>query len=297
MICMCQDCPTSGLTLYKIMLPINIMVTKNLHLGPTELRLLLELEKEERRIFDTGDANRILGTGRDSVNTALYRLGRKGRVKRIERGKYILVPARAGYDGGWAEAPLLIASRLTKPYYIGFASALNHWGMTEQVPRSTYIATTKRKRRTEHASLRFVFVTLTEDHFFGSTEVAIDGMSVRVSDMEKTIVDCLLHPEYCGGLDEVSKGLWESWEDLDKAKLLEYAERTGVGTVKRRLLYLLDVLKLNDAATEDALKGVQGMNGRVWLDPTWGRTALRISKKYNLIINRSSESLTRWRGY
>ena len=74
-------------------------------------------------------------------------------------------------------------------------------------------------------------------------------------------------------------------------------KRTGVGTVKRRLLYLLDVLKLNDAATEDALKGVQGMNGRVWLDPTWGRTALRISKKYNLIINRNSESLTRWRGY
>lgn len=276
---------------------VNIMITKDLCLGPTELRLLFELEKEGHRVFGTEDANRILGTGRNSVNAALYRLARKGRVRRIERGKYLLVPARAGYDGAWAEIPSIIASRLVEPYYIGFASALNFWGMTEQIPRSTYIATTRRKGRMGYAPMRFVFVTLNERRFFGDVESVIDGMPLRVSDPEKTIVDCLLHPRHCGGLDEICKALYESWEDLDKAKLLEYVERTRVRAARRRLLYLLDILNLNDAVTEDAMRGSHTDGGRIWLDPMWVKNALRSSGKYNILVNRSNESLTRWRGH
>lgn len=272
------------------------MITKNIRLGHTELRLVLELEREEKKVFDTKDAYRILGTSRDSVNTALYRLRKKGRIEEIERGKYLLVPARAGYQGKWAEMPFLIAGHLVEPYYIGFASALNHWNMTEQIPSSTYIVTTKRKKGVEHGPLKFVFVTLASNRFFGSTEETVDGKPVQISDREKTIIDCLLHPQYCGGLDEIAKGIWESWDELDKKRLLQYTERIGVKVVKRRLLYLLDVLELKDKEIDDTLQ-IHKPTGYMWLDPTWIKNALEYSKKYGLIINRSKESLTRWRGH
>jgi len=272
----------------------DIMVTKNIRLGHRELRLVLELDREETRIFDTRDAYRMLGTGKDSVNTALYRLRKKGRIEGIERGKYLLVPARAGYQGRWAEMPFLIARHLVEPYYVGFASALNHWNMTEQIPDRTYIATTKRKKNTEYGSLLFAFVTLTYSRFFGCVEETVDGGRVRISDREKTIIDGLLHPQYCGGLDEVAKGMWESQDELDKSRLLEYAERIGVRVVKRRLLYLLDILEMADDRVDDAML-THRPTGYMWLDPAWAKNALEYSKKHGLIINRSSESLTRWR--
>jgi len=276
------------------MLLEDIMVTKNIRLGHRELELVLELEREEKRVFDTKDAYRILGTGRDSVNTALYRLRKKGRIEGIERGKYLLVPARAGYRGRWAEMPFLIASHMVEPYYIGFASALNHWNMTEQIPERTYVATTKRKKDAGHGPLRFAFVTLADSRFFGIVEEAVDGGRVRISDREKTIIDGLLHPQYCGGLDEVAKGMWESQDELDKRRLLEYAERVGVKVVKRRLLYLLDILEMWDDMVDDAVR-MHRPTGYMWLDPTWDKSALEYSKRHGLIINRSRESLTRWR--
>jgi len=270
------------------------MVTKNIRLGHRELKLVLELEREERGIFDTKDAYRILGTGKDSVNAVLYRLRKKGRIEGIERGKYLLVPARAGYHGRWAEMPFLIARSLVEPYYVGFASALNHWNMTEQMPDRTYIVTTKRKKDAEYGQLRFAFVTLTDNRFFGSVEETVDGGRVYISDREKTIIDGLLHPQYCGGLDEVAKGMWESQDELDRGRLLEYAERTGVKVVKRRLLYLLDILELADDKVDEAVR-IHRPTGHMWLDPTWAKNALGYSKRHGLAINRSKESLTRWR--
>lgn len=270
----------------------DIMTTKNIRLGSTELKLILTLEEEEKSVFTTADAYRILKSTRDSVNTALYRLGKKGRVEKIERGKYLLIPAKAGYKGKWAEAPFVIANHLVKPYYIGFASALNYWGMTEQVPSVTFVVTTKRKENVKFGPLTFKFVTVTKKRFFGMTEEKIGDDSFNVSDKEKTIIDCLLHPEYCGGLDEVAKAIWEEGDELDFLKLFEYARDIKVSVVTRRLLYLLDILKM-DKKIKNMLE-IPQPKGFLLLDPGWTKENFEYSHKYGLILNRTKDSLTRW---
>jgi len=47
----------------------------------------------------------------------IYRLKKKGRIEEIEKGKYLLIPARAGYDGSWSEVPNFIV-----PYIIDIYS-------------------------------------------------------------------------------------------------------------------------------------------------------------------------------
>lgn len=275
------------------MLLEDIMITHNIRLGPTELKLILTLEKEDKRVFNTKDAYRILDSSKDSVNTALYRLRKKNRIEEIERGKYLLIPAKAGYEGKWAEMPFLIASHLVEPYYIGFASALNYWGMTEQMPNKTFIVTTKRKKRLEYDPLEFEFVTITKKRFFGITNEVIDKKNINISNKEKTIIDCLLHPKYCGGVDEIVKGIWEERDELDFDILLDYANQTGIGVVTMRLLYLLDILGINTNLKK--MSKISKPKGFMWLDPAWPKQVIEYSKEYKLIINRTKDSLTRWK--
>jgi predicted transcriptional regulator of viral defense system len=271
------------------------MATKNIRFGNTELKLILTLEEEEKSVFTTADAYRILRSTRDSVNTALYRLRKKGRVEKIERGKFLLIPARAGYDGKWAEVPFIIADHLVKPYYIGFASALNYWGMTEQVPSVTFVVTTKRKENVKFGPLAFKFVTITKKRFFGITKEKIGDGIFNVSNKEKTIIDCLLHPEYCGGLDEVAKAIWEERADLDFRRLFDYATDIKVSVVTRRLLYLLEILKLTKKSKD--MVQMPKSEGFLLLDPTWPKENVKYSHEYGLIINRTKDSLTRWMKY
>lgn len=275
------------------MLLEDIMVTQNIRLGPTELRLILTLERDGKTIFNTVDAYKILDSTRDSVNTALYRLRKKGRIEEIERGKYLLIPAKAGYGGRWSEVPFVIASKIVEPYYIGFWSALNYWGMTEQVPSVTFVVTTKRKRNLEYGPLRFKFVTLSKNRFFGAVEGEIGGEKFMVSSKEKTIADCLVYPKYCGGIDEIAKGIWESQDEIDFARVAEYLEKSKSNVAVRRLLYILDIFGIST----NTGKVPPNTKGFMWFDPNGPKKPLEYSKKFGLIINRSKKDLTSWLGY
>lgn len=273
----------------------NIMVTKLIRLGSTELKLILTLEEEGKKIFNTADAYRILRSSKDSVNAALYRLRKKERIEKIERGKYLLIPAKAGYRGKWAEAPFIIASEIVDPYYIGFWSAMNYWGMTEQVPSTTFVVTTKRKKNLEYGSLKFKFITFSKKRFFGIVEEEIGGEKFKISSREKTIADCLIYPKYCGGIDEVVKGIWESQDEIDFTKIVDYSKEMGNESIKRRLLYILDILDIKKKIDKETLD--ETPKGLMWLDPNGPKRAIEYSKEYGLIINKTKRDLMSWRGY
>jgi predicted transcriptional regulator of viral defense system len=42
---------------------------------------------------------------------------------------------------------------------------------------------------------------------FGQETLWIEGQAVSITDPAKTVVDCLDHPELCGGIVEAAKGL------------------------------------------------------------------------------------------
>jgi predicted transcriptional regulator of viral defense system len=89
---------------------------------------------------------------------------------------------------------------------------------------------------------------------------------VEVSDLERTIIDGLRQPEYCGGITEVAKGLWMRRSDIQVNKLLEYATRLGLGSVKGRLGYLLELYEIADHDQLESLRHSLGA-AYVALDP------------------------------
>ena len=222
------------------------MNTINRTLGARESRLLCEAKAKGVSVLTTDDAREILGE--EKVRLLLSRLSKKRWLKRLEKGKYLILPLSAGPKGLYSEDGFVLADKLVSPYAIAYWSALNYYGYTEQIPHTVFVATTKRKTdlEIEELGLRFKFVTVLEKKFFGNKKRWIGDKQVIITDREKTIVDCLDHPEQCGGIVEATKGIWEGFREseLDPKTVTEYALDMGNRTIFKRLGFLAEVLSL-----------------------------------------------------
>ena len=113
--------------------------------------------------------------------------------------------------------------------------------MVTQPQLVVFASSVKRLRSQTVHGTEFRFVFIKPEHYFGTVKHWVTKQeSVDISDLERTIIDGLRQPYYCGGVTEVAKGLWMRHEDMQPAKLVGYALRLGTGGVLRRLGYLLD---------------------------------------------------------
>ena len=265
-----------------------MIVTKRIQLGPHETRLLLELEARESDLFTIDEARGILD--RHDVAPVLYRLRRKGRVVEVRKGRYLLVPARAGPEGGWSESTYRVVDAvLGGGYYVGFWSAMNYWGLTEQVPRVVHVVSPRRHRAFQFQGQRVRFVTLRPERIFGVAVEPLAKGTFRVSDRERTLVDGLLLPRACGGIVEVSKALATARREVAWGRVHSYARRLGVDAAVRRLGYLEEVLGMDVRLPRRALSGFR------WLDPSAPHRALGTSKAWGLLLNVPRDDLLAWR--
>lgn len=185
-------------------------------------------------VFRIADLRRLTGMRITRCYQLISRMKRKGLISEVEGGKYVTaVPSRADL--------LSIASHIVSPSYISFWTTLSFYGFTEQLPRTIFVATVKRKRAIVYEGAQIKFVTLSPSRFFGYTKV--DGGAI-VADKEKSLIDSLLLPRYAGGMVEFAKCLSNAWKGIDVKKLINYALRMSNKSLVRRLGYAIEVLNL-----------------------------------------------------
>lgn len=254
-------------------------------LGKIGAELLSALSEENKEVFTIDDAGKALGRKGPKLRKLLHDLVKNKWIKRIERGKYLILSLESGWAADYKIHPFIIARNLVSPYYIGFFSALNHYGISEQVSNKLYIITTKKKTYLHFQNINFIFVTFAKKHFFGATEEWLGNLKLRISDKEKTVIDCLFMPEYSKGLTEIVKAFREK---LDYEKMYEYAIKMEDLATLKRLGYLLDTLKINTTITKKLLNKVSG--GYCLLDTNAPKTGIK-NKKWRIIENISKKEL------
>ncbi|MCK4703178.1 type IV toxin-antitoxin system AbiEi family antitoxin domain-containing protein [Candidatus Bathyarchaeota archaeon] len=235
-------------------------------LGPLEAELIFTLERKGVTVFTVDDARDLLKASDETLWRVLHKLTRKGRIQRIKRGYYVLVPARAGYQPRWREQAYTFLEEMLEEYYVGYWTAMSHWNMTEQTPRTVFVATTNRKRGFVYDdAVPIHFVTLNPRKLYGWVYAAAGGHRFRVSDPEKTVVDSMDLPQHSGGIPEAAKSLHFN---LDWDKVIEYTDRLGNRTVHKRLGYLIQLLDID--APSHILRHLKAgiSSGYGWLDPT-----------------------------
>jgi len=227
--------------------------------------------------FTFREAQEILGSDCSVARVVISRLEKRGWIERIEKGKYMIIPLGAE-KGKYTLHEFLIASMLVSPYAIAYWSALNHYGLTEQIPTTVFIQTTarKKKQKLNIFGVEYQIIRIAEKKFFGLKKEWIEETQVCITDREKTIVDCLDKPQHCGGVIEAAKALKSRRYDTEK--LSTYAERIGNSGVIRRLGYLSETLGI-----DIKLPDIKSRN-YLYLDPTMPKQG-RKNARWRLIVN------------
>ncbi|MHA1300169.1 MAG: type IV toxin-antitoxin system AbiEi family antitoxin domain-containing protein [Candidatus Helarchaeota archaeon] len=229
------------------------------------------------KIFTTQDALKVINMDYNVLRVTLSRLEKQGWIERIEKGKYIIIPLGAK-KGEYTLNEFIIGSVLVEPSAISYWSALNYYGLTEQIPTTIFVQTISRKNKQnlEIFGVKYKIIRIKKEKFFGIEKNWIDEFQINITDKEKTIVDCLDKPEYSGGIIEVAKAL--KYANFDFIKLSNYAIKIRNSGVIRRLGFLCDLLKI-----QINLPKIKTQN-YLYLDPTMPKKG-DTNSNWRLIIN------------
>jgi len=245
----------------------------NLHLktlGPRAAFLVAELHEQQKTIFSNKDVEKISGLSSKSARSLVWRLVVRGVASRLKPGLFILVPYELGHERDYLGNPYIVAREIVggDNYYISHASAMDIHQMVTQPQLVVYTSTTRTIRPRFVLGTEFRFVRCKLENNFGAMYHWVNkSRKVRVSDLERTVIDGLKQSEYCGGFSEVAKGFWMRKEDIDLKKLVEYALRLDIGAVYRRLGYLIDLFALKAPEEIEALRKKLTSSYAI-LDPT-----------------------------
>jgi len=278
------------------MITESVIKDKKLHktLGPISGNLISALIRNKQNVFTINDAVEILKLSKKQIRDLLSRLTKKGWLVRIQKDRYLLIPMNIESDQAYTEHSFIIASKVIQPYYIGYWGMLNYYGYTEQLSNTVFIATPKRKKEVEISGVRYKFINIPQYKMFGIKEIKISESSIKVSDKEKTLIDCLDHPEYCGGIVEITKGLWNAKDEIDYNKIYQYSLDIKNTAVIKRLGYIFEVLKLTDRLNMSELKN-KIARGFSLLDTLLPRKGNYITR-WNLLANVSRDDLLSCKG-
>lgn len=262
---------------------------QKIRLGSMELRAIFALEEEEAGVVTLAELAKKLRLTRLQAWKLASRLVRKKRLVRLKRGVYLFAPMKAGPKGLWSENALAIVPALMeeKGYYVGFWAALNHYGLTEQIPFSVQIVTTSRQRNFEALQTRFEFIQVRRLGEWQEEKIGDKG--VKFATIEQVILDCLEMPEKSGGVKEACKALWNARKTMNWEKLKAMTLKSS-DAARRRLGYIAELLEVHKFKADKFV-------GWRWLDPSSPKKILAKSKKWGLILNVSEKELTEWRGY
>jgi len=226
-------------------------------LGPQTARLVAMLYERGRSLFTHADVEAITGLQAKSARNLMAGLVNRGLATRLKPGLFILVPFELGREREYLGNPYVVARELagTPDYYLSHASAMDLHQMVTQPQLAVFVTSPKAIRPRTVLGTEFRFVRCKPGALFGVVEHwATKTERVRVSDLERTVIDGLARPEFCGGFTEVAKGYWMRREAITPSKLVDYALRLDVGAVVRRLGFLLETFEVPAAAEVERLR-------------------------------------------
>lgn len=252
-----------------------------------------ELQRHGLYGFDHSELNTVLAASPGAIEKALRRLARKGRVKRLRKGFYAIVPVEYSSQGippsDWFLESLMRSLKL--PYYIGLLSASALHGAAHQQVQQLQIVVPLQERPIAVPGLTIRFFK--KKHFDTTPLQSRKGHSgmLPVSTPEATALDLVRYARQIGGLDAVLTVISELVESMKPASLAAAADKEPETAQIQRLGWLLDHLgqsQLGDSLYA-SLPDSKSLS-RVPLDPGSPRTGGTTRNRWRVLENAQPEA-------
>jgi len=233
-------------------------------------------------------AHTATGRSVNTSNTLLRKHVEAGRILRVRRGLYAAVPR--GVDPGTAPVdPYLLATALTCDAVVAYHAALQFHGKAYSVSRRFHYLTCAQARPLSFRGSDFVPVRMPAvlrrlpDLGGGIREHPHAGGTVRVTTLERALVDVLDAPGKGAGWEEVWRSL-ELVEFFDLDAVLEYVGKLDSAVVAARVGFFLEqnreALMVEDTHL-DSLRRLAPGEPR-YFDPA--RRPGKLVSRWNLVV-------------
>lgn len=173
-------------------------------------------------LFTENDVSKIINKDKDYVKTFLYRLNKKGLIKRIERGKYTLF-----------DDPLIFSSYIVTPSYLSLWTAFRYYNLTQQQPLDIFIISPISKKAITLKNTKIFF--LKTKHMFGYKKERYEDFDIFMAEKEKAIIDSLLFKL------PIQDAYWAiETEEINIKRIVNLANKLKNSSLSKRLGYLLE---------------------------------------------------------
>jgi len=245
---------------------------------------------EHHPVFTLGELREyfsIENGGREASDMILHNK-KMGRIGMIKEGLYFAV--RPGQTTGEAPVdPFLLASKLVPDAVLAFHTALDLLGFGHSQFNTYYCFSNRFRPALRFRKDHFRVVVTPEklqkksQELFGIEKVERSGVKVVVTRKERTLVECLEKPQYCGGFEEMYRSL-QKIPFIQPEVLLEYLNLREQKNLYARVGFFLDQHR-GDLHVEESL--LRQLARSVPAQPVYWATQRKggvLAKPWNLIV-------------
>ncbi len=175
-------------------------------------------------VFTVRDIASVLNKSRAYAYLVAFRLKKARTIQEIEKGKYTL-----------EEDPFLVASWLVWPSYISGWAALHYYKLTEQLPFTIHVITTRKRKRkyVSFGGATIEFIQIKKSAFFGFRRTPYQNGEIFIAEKEKAIADAVAVRKM--SLAEAAEILKINKKKINMRKLFSYAKIMKCKKIKRAL--------------------------------------------------------------
>jgi predicted transcriptional regulator of viral defense system len=247
----------------------------------------------QHEVFTVEELDHFLaekGSGKPNTRKALLTYYRKqGRIVPVRRGLYAVVPFGFSPDSCPVDV-YLIAAKMTGDAVLGYHTALEFHGKAYSVYNRLQYLSSKRSLPVVFRNHEFIRVSVPQPllvkgkEMFGVLRQKRSGSELRVTGLERTLVDVLDRPELTGSWEEIWRSL-ESVEFFDIEQVIEYVTLLENSTTAAKVGFFLEQHREGLMLDDIHLKPLQRLRPR---QPHYlkrgKRRGGRWVKKWNLMV-------------
>lgn len=189
------------------------------------------------RLFGLEDVMQKLGLSHSAAVASLARWSSHGLIKMVRRNMYVAIdpvtdtPVADKYELATKTAPLS---------YVGWHTALEFYGVAHQLFYKTYVGSPNRFNGYSFEGIMYEYcaspMEVSEDDGIVSP---MGNPYVRVTDLERTIVDCCDRIDRAGGAEELLHCM-EAVSILNETKLAKYLDKYNKTILYQKIGFVLE---------------------------------------------------------
>ena len=213
----------------------------------------------------------------DATHSLLYDYTRKGLIERVRRDLYVAISLETKQP---VKSRYAIASKISKSSYITHHSAFEYYGCANQVYYEVYVGGEKYFSEFNYDDITYRYV---KPHI--SDGIITDKNGVKVTDIERTVLDSIYNFEKIGGIEELLKCI-EQIPSINEKKLLCYLKLYDCKFLYQKTGYILEhfrnILNLSEKFFDECLSNIP--LSKRYLYKTEYKNDLKLNLKWNLFV-------------